>query len=89
MRKSMLTLQQRIEIRIISAANLYLQDPLATTRSVADAMGYSKTTVHRDFRERLPKIDRELSDKVAKRLDENFEAKASRGGKKTALNRHL
>jgi len=80
MRKVVRTKAQEIEFRAISAAEAYLQDSSATMRSIAKMYHTSKSTIHRDFRSRLPEIDYELSEKVAKKIESNVDDRASRGG---------
>lgn len=55
----------------------------STVREAAQSMNVSKTTVHKDMRVRLPKIDRELADQIAALLDEHLQKRHLRGGEAT------
>jgi putative DeoR family transcriptional regulator (stage III sporulation protein D) len=55
----------------------------ATVREAARVYGVSKSTVHKDLTERLPKIDTELSQAVRKVLDYNKAQRHIRGGEAT------
>lgn len=54
-----------------------------TVRSISEEMYYSKSTVHKDITERLPKIDQKLYDEVRAILDENKSDCHIRGGEAT------
>ena len=68
-----------IEERIISIAQ-YTIEHNSTVRSTAKKFGISKSTVHKDLRERLPKLNMELSRQVNKILDLNKSDGDIRGG---------
>ena len=68
-----------IEERIISIAQ-YTIEHNSTVRSTAKKFGISKSTVHKDLRERLPKLNMELSKQVNKILDLNKSERHIRGG---------
>lgn len=68
-----------IEERILSIAQ-YTIDNNSTVRSTAKKFGISKSTVHKDLRERLPEINMELSKEVNKILDINKSERHIRGG---------
>ena len=68
-----------IEERILSIAP-YTIDNNSTVRSTAKKFGISKSTVHKDLRERLPQINMELSKDVNKILDINKSERHIRGG---------
>lgn len=68
-----------IEERIISIAQ-YTIEHNSTVRSTAKKFGISKSTVHKDLRERLPKLNMELSRQVNKILDLNKSERHIRGG---------
>ncbi len=55
----------------------------ATVRGCAQRFGVSKTTVHKDMRERLPQVDAALADSVAAVLDVNKADRHLRGGDAT------
>lgn len=51
-----------------------------TVREVAEKEGCSKSTVHKDLRERLPKLDSETYQIVSKVLEMNKAERHIRGG---------
>lgn len=68
-----------IEERILSIAN-YTVNHNSTVRETAKKFGISKSTVHKDLRERLPLINAGLSEDVNKILDFNKSERHIRGG---------
>ena len=54
-----------------------------TVRTCADALGASKSTVHKDVTERLMSIDWELYLKVKEVLEKNLSERHLRGGEST------
>jgi putative DeoR family transcriptional regulator (stage III sporulation protein D) len=56
-----------------------------TVRRTAALFGVSKSTVHKDMRERLPEINEELAGKVCAVLEENKAERHIRGGEATKL----
>ncbi len=68
-----------IEERILSIAT-YTIDHNSTVRETAKKFGISKSTVHKDLRERLPLINAGLSANVNKILDFNKAERHIRGG---------
>lgn len=70
--------------RVLRAANLLISTD-GTIRSVAKAMGVSKTTTHMDLTDRLHRYDPELASVVREHLDRNAELRAVRGGEATRL----
>ena len=75
-------MKQYMENRILSIAQ-YTIDHNSTVRSTAKKFGISKSTVHKDLRERLPKLNMELSRQVNKILDLNKSERHIRGGMAT------
>lgn len=71
-----------IEERILSIAEYTIQTN-STVRSTAKKFGISKSTVHKDLRERLPKLNAELSKNVNRILDLNKSERHIRGGMAT------
>ncbi len=65
-------------------ANLILNEK-STVREVAKEIGFSKSTVHKDLTEKLPKIDYDLYIKVKYLLDYNKKIRHLRGGESTKL----
>ena len=59
---------------------LYLIENHATVRSAAKQFGISKSTVHKDFSERLPLCNRPLWLQVKALLEENKAQRHIRGG---------
>ncbi|HHW61233.1 MAG TPA: sporulation transcriptional regulator SpoIIID [Syntrophomonadaceae bacterium] len=54
-----------------------------TVRQTAEVFGISKSTVHKDVAERLPKINKELAEQVKCVLDKNKAERHLRGGEAT------
>lgn len=67
----------------VKAESQYLVETQSTIREVAKVFGVSRSTVHRDLVQRLPKIDLGLFNKVCRVLDYNLEERAVRGGEST------
>lgn len=68
-----------IEERTLVIAN-YIIDTKCTVREAAKRFGISKSTVHKDVTERLPKINRALAEKTHAVLMENKQERHIRGG---------
>lgn len=68
--------------RVKKTAILLLEDNL-TIRKVAEIIGISKSTVHKDLTERLPYIDYSMYEDVKKLLDYNKQIRHIRGGLST------
>lgn len=68
-----------IEERILSIAE-YTVNHQSTVRETAKKFGISKSTVHKDLRERLPQLNTTLSESVNKILDFNKSERHIRGG---------
>ena len=62
---------------------VYMIETGATVRSAARQFGISKSTVHKDLQQRLPKCDPALYMLVRKLLDENKRERHIRGGMAT------
>ena len=80
-----------IEERILSIAEYTITNN-STVRSTAKKFGISKSTVHKDLRERLPLLNMELSKEVNQILDFNKAERHIRGGmatKKKYLSKNL
>ena len=58
----------------------YILENNATVRATAKKFGISKSTVHKDVSERLPKIQPQLYPKVKKILETNKQERHIRGG---------
>lgn len=72
----------RIEKRVLEVANYTIRTG-STIRDTAKVFGVGKSTIHLDLSERLPKIDKSLSEKVNIILSKNFNEKHIRGGEAT------
>lgn len=81
-----------IDQRVKKMAELILNKK-STVREVAKMIGLSKSTVHKDLTQRLPKIDYEKYEEVKKLLNYNKNIRHIRGGMSTKLKynaiRHL
>lgn len=71
-----------IEQRVL-ALGVYIVEKNATVRQAAKMFGVSKSTVHKDVSERLPKISANLAASVRHVLDENKAIRHIRGGEAT------
>ena len=68
-----------IERRAVEFANYIIKNK-TTIRDTAKVFSISKSTVHKDVVERLPKINKELAGEVRKVLEENKSQRHIRGG---------
>jgi putative DeoR family transcriptional regulator (stage III sporulation protein D) len=73
-----------IEKRAMEIAN-YIINEGATVRQTARVFGVSKSTVHKDVTERLPKINPLMANQVKDILDANKAERHIRGGKATKM----
>lgn len=73
-----------IEERALDIAD-YIISKQATVRQTATIFGVSKSTVHKDVTERLPRINPQMAGKVKGVLDFNKAERHIRGGKATRL----
>ncbi|WIV12161.1 sporulation transcriptional regulator SpoIIID [Proteiniborus sp. MB09-C3] len=73
-----------IEERALEIAK-YIINENATVRQTAMVFGVSKSTVHKDVTERLPKINPLVAGDVKKVLDMNKAERHIRGGKATKM----
>ena len=73
-----------IEERALEIADYILKEK-ATVRQAALIFGVSKSTVHKDVTERLPKINPLIASKVKQVLQVNKAERHIRGGKATQL----
>jgi len=74
--------QEYIHRRVLEIS-VYLLKTSATVRQAARVFGVSKSTVHKDMTERLPKINQQLARKVRQVLDTNKAERHLRGGEAT------
>jgi len=75
-------LKPYIEERAVKIAS-YIISSNATVRETAKQFGISKSTVHKDVTDRLPKIDQNLADEVLKVISVNKAERHLRGGNAT------
>lgn len=68
-----------IEERAIQLAQ-YIVEHKATVRAAAKQFGVSKSTVHKDIRDRLPTLNRALYLQAKRVLEENKAERHIRGG---------
>ncbi|MDP4177288.1 MAG: sporulation transcriptional regulator SpoIIID [Bacillota bacterium] len=73
-----------IEERVLEVAN-YIIDSKATIRKTAKIFGVSKSTIHKDMTERLPKINPQIAQEAKIILEINKAERHIRGGKATKL----
>lgn len=73
-----------IEERVLGVAK-YIIDSKSTIRKTAMAFGVSKSTIHKDMTERLPKINPIIAKEAKNILDLNKAERHIRGGKATKM----
>lgn len=73
-----------IEKRVMEIANFIINEG-ATVRQTAKLFGVSKSTVHKDVTERLPKINPLIANQVKNILDINKAERHIRGGRATKM----
>lgn len=69
-----------IENRALELGKKYVLCKEATVRTIAKDSGISKSTVHKDLAQRLKNIDGSLYEEVQKKMNQNKEERAYRGG---------
>lgn len=75
-------MSEKIEQRVIEEA-LYMIKTKKTLREIAKVFNVSKSTVHKDLKEKLKNIDNNLYVKVLDVLDEHLKVRHIRGGQST------
>lgn len=75
-------MKREVQLRVAEAAK-YIMKTGATVRACAEAFGVSKTTIHKDMRERLPELSETMAEKVDAVLNKNREERHIRGGQAT------
>lgn len=73
-----------IEERVLEVAK-YIIESKATIRKTAKIFGVSKSTVHKDITERLPKINPAVAKEAREILELNKAERHIRGGRATKL----
>lgn len=63
--------------------SLYIIKTNATVRQAASVFGVSKSTIHKDVTERLPRINEELAAQAKQVLEHNKSERHIRGGEAT------
>lgn len=76
--------KEQIWQRVLDVSR-YIARTRATVREAARVFGISKSTVHKDVTERLPRIDPALAQLVKQILDANKAERHLRGGQATRL----
>ena len=74
--------REEVRLRVMQAAEHILETG-ATVRACAVKFGVSKTTIHKDMRDRLPRMDEKLSAQVDEVLRRNLSERHLRGGDAT------
>ena len=75
-------MNKEIESRILKEAHMMLETK-KTVRELSNVFGVSKSTVHKDLKYRLFRLDHELYQKVEKILKFHKEVRHLRGGEST------
>lgn len=75
-------MQNYIRKRAVKVAQ-YIIKTSNTVRQTAEVFGISKSTVHKDVSERLPRIDMKLAEEVKEILEKNKAERHIRGGEAT------
>ncbi len=75
-------MQNYIRKRAVRIAN-HIVKTSNTVRQTAEIFGISKSTVHKDVSERLPRIDVKLAEEVKEILEKNKAERHIRGGEAT------
>jgi putative DeoR family transcriptional regulator (stage III sporulation protein D) len=70
-------------LRRVMKISRYIVDTKATVRQTAKVFDVSKSTVHKDVTERLPRIEKRLAEEVKKVLEYNKSERHIRGGEAT------
>lgn len=73
-----------IEERVLEVAK-YIIESKATIRKTAKVFGVSKSTIHKDMTERLPKINPQIAQEAKDVLNLNKSERHIRGGRATKL----
>ncbi len=73
-----------IQERVLEVAK-YIIESKATIRKTAKVFGVSKSTIHKDMTERLPKINPQIATEAKTVLDLNKAERHIRGGKATKM----
>lgn len=77
-------MKRKVQTRVTEAAKHILKTG-ATVRACAEVFGVSKTTIHKDMRERLPELSPSMARRVDAVLRRNREERHIRGGQATRV----
>ena len=77
-------MKRNIKDRVLKEA-IYFINTKQTIRQIAESNRTSKSTVHKDLKERLPLIDNYLSIKVNSILNNHIKTRHIKGGESTRL----
>ena len=77
-------MQDYIRDRVLELGN-YILASNATVRQTAEIFGVSKSTVHKDVTERLPRVNQQLAFRVRTILELNKAERHIRGGEATRM----
>lgn len=75
-------MNKRIVARVLEEGK-YILDNDKTVREMAGIFGISKSTIHKDLRERLFLIDKDMYSKVSNVLQYHMDIRHIRGGEST------
>lgn len=75
-------MEERIQKRVVELAEIIIKTG-CTVRSAAVIAGVSKSTVHKDLVERLPRLSKVRYEEVKKILEKNKAERHIRGGEAT------
>ena len=75
-------MRSEVKERVLAIAE-YMLKTEDTVRGCANRFGVSKTTVHKDLRERLPVLNRAAARRVEAVLEKNLRERHIRGGQAT------
>lgn len=75
-------MRDHIRKRVVDIST-YILNTRATVRQAAAVFGVSKSTVHKDVTERLPRVSKDLARQVKRVLDRNKAERHIRGGEAT------
>ncbi|MDI6869782.1 MAG: sporulation transcriptional regulator SpoIIID [Chitinophagales bacterium] len=69
--------------RRVLEVGTYILNTKATVRQAAEVFDVSKSTIHKDMTERLPRVNRDLARRVKRVLENNKAERHIRGGEAT------
>ena len=75
-------MDKRIISRVLEEGK-YILDTGKTVREMALVFGISKSTIHKDLRERLLEVDKDMYDEVSTILQYHTDVRHIRGGEST------